>query len=191
MIYHSFTALRDLGRETIAAASSRNNNARCKNCMLTVKYNQPTLPNKNDTLPSEEEKPLQSLDNQDTNRDYHDDSFYIPVSHNDSATIRDNNENLETDKNSSNSYLKDNNCCIALERIKINVDKHCLSENKDSEVTTNTKHLTSSILQSKVKKNLSPRSIAVKQESLQLENEIDHQSQPSKKKANGFMKSSR
>ena len=191
MFYHSFTALRDLGRETIAAASSRNNNARCKNCMLTVKYNQPTWPNKNDTLPNEEEKPLQSLDNQDTHRDYHDDSFYIPVSHENSATIRDDNENLETDKNSSNSYLKDSKCCIALKGIKINVDKHCLSENKDSEVTTNTKHLTSSILQSKIKKDMNQRSIPIKQESLPMENEFDLQSPPSKKNANGFMKPSR
>ena len=159
--------------------------------MLTVKYNQPTWPNKNDTLPSEEEKPLQSLDNQNTNRDYHDDSFYIPVSHNDSATMRDNNESLETDKNSSNSYLKDSKCCIALERIKINVDKHCLSENKDSEAIIDSKHLTSSILQGRIKKDTNPRSIATKQESLQLENEIDLQSQPSKKKANGFSKSAR
>ena len=180
-----------MGRETIAAASSRNNNARCKNCMLTVKYNQPTWPNKNDTLPNEEEKPLQSLDNQDTHRDYHDDSFYIPVSHDNSPTIIDNNENLETDKNSSNSFLKDSKCCIALKGIKINVDKHCLSENKDTEVTTNTKHLTSSILQSKIKKDLNQHRIKAKQESLSLENETDSQSQPSKKNTSGFMKSSR
>ena len=159
--------------------------------MLTVKYNQPTWPNKNDTLPNEEDKPLQSLDNQDVNRDYHDDSFYIPVSHNDSATIIDKNENLETDKNSSNSYLKDSKCCIALKGIKINVDKHCLSENKDTEVTANTKHLTSSILQSKITKDLNQHSITAKQESLPLENEIDSQSQPSNKNASGFMKSSR
>ena len=183
--------MRDLGRETIAAASSRNNNARCKNCMLTVKNNQPTWPNKNDTLPSEEDKPLQSLDNQDTNRDYHDDSFYLPVSQNNSATIMENNENLETDKNSSNSYLKDDKCCIALKGIKTKVDKHCLSENKDSEVATNTKHLTSSILPNKIKKDTNKPSIPVKQESLALENEIHMQSQPSKKNANGSSNSSR
>ena len=158
--------------------------------MLTLKYNQPNWPKKVENLPTEDEKPLQSLDDEENkNRNYNDDSFYLPLSENDNSNIRSNNKNQETDKDSSNSYWKDNKCCIALEKIKINVDKHCLSENKKSENSTNIKQFTSSIPQSKPNNDTYSSSTVTRTDNLQFKNEINFQLKESKTKGNGFKKS--
>ena len=191
-LFDFFIALRDLRRETREAASSRNSNARCKNCMLTVKHEKKiTWPKNDDSFQNEEPKPPLSLNDQAQNRTYHDDSFYLPVSRNEKSSSSDHTMSCNTDRNSSDMFCHDSKCCITLEKIKKNVDRRCQSENKVSHISKNTKPLTLSINHIEPVEDANPLIHRTNPIDLFLANASNFRSRDSKKKEQCFKKSAK
>ena len=189
-MFDLFTALRDLRRETREAASSRNSNARCKNCMLTVKHEKKiTWPKNNDTFQNEEPKPPLSLNDQAQNRTYHDDSFYLPVSRNENSSSSDHSMTHNTDRNSSDMFCNDSKCCITIEKIKKNVDRRYQSANKVDINSKNTKPVTLSINHIEPVEDINPLIHRRNPIDMFLANATNFRSQESKKKEHLFKKS--
>ena len=184
--------MRDLRRETREAASSRNSNARCKTCMLTVNHEKKiTWPKKDYTFQNEEPKPPLSLNDQAKNRTYHDDSFYLPISRNENSSSSNHNMTHNTDRSSSDMFCYDSKCCITLEKIKKNVDRRCQSENKVNLNSKNTKPLTLSINHIEPAEDISHSMPRANPIDLFLANATNFKSHDSKKKGFYFKKSTK
>ena len=183
-----FTALRDLGRETREAASSRSSNARCKNCMLTVKYDHNSVKKANGCH-STGKIQLASIEKQGLDRTYNKDSFYLPVlsqrASSPSPTI-----NIDTAKNSSELFCDLSPCCINLEMIRLNDDRRCLSDNISENHSTKHKNemINHSVRQLEPEKSTNPSSQGKWPSEFPFDWRMKIRSQESKKKGHSFNK---